>query len=327
MVLRKTMWKRGTLLVMAAVLLSVNAGALFGWGAKEEMVSGIPEAIDITCETYQGVSCHGQLQGSGENGEELNFALAKEPGKGTVTLEENRFIYTPRVTATGTDRFTYVVVDAHGNSSAPATAEIRIQRTRSGVTYADLEGSDAAVAAQHLAEEGVFVGAKLGENYYFEPDREVLRSEFLAMAMETVGREVTAVTMTGFCDDAVIPTWAKAYAAAGVAEGIVQGSMTEAGSAFRGGEAITFNEAATVLDRVLGLEDVDLQAWYVDRDAVPSWAAQAVANMESVQVMAAGSFGSHTMEEPVRRADAARMLSAVRTLLEGDGPKGLQEMK
>lgn len=325
--MRKTMWKRGTLLVMAVVLLSVNAGALFGWGAKEEMVSGIPEAIDITCETYQGVSCHGQLQGSGENGEELTFALAKEPGKGTVTLEENRFIYTPRVTATGTDRFTYVVVDAHGNSSAPATAEIRIQRTRSGVTYADLEGSDAAVAAQHLAEEGVFVGAKLGENYYFEPDREVLRSEFLAMAMETVGREVTAVTMTGFCDDAVIPTWAKAYAAAGVAEGIVQGSMTEAGSAFRGEEAITFNEAATVLDRVLGLEDVDLQAWYVDRDAVPSWAAQAVANMESVQVMAAGSFGSHTMEEPVRRADAARMLSAVRTLLEGDGPKGLQEMK
>ena len=327
MVLSRTMWKRGALLVMAAVLLSVNAGAVFGWGVKEEEVSGVPEAMDLVCETYQGVSCCGQLRGSGETGGELTFSLEKEPGKGTVTLEENRFIYTPRVTATGTDRFTYVAVDAEGNASRPATAEIHIQKNRSGVTYADLEGSDAAVAAQHLAEEEIFVGAKLGERYYFEPDREVLRSEFLAMAMETVEREVTAVTMTGFCDDAVIPTWAKAYAAAGVAEGIVQGSMTEAGSAFRGEEAITFNEAATVLDRVLGLEDVDLQAWYADREAVPSWAAQAVANMESVQVMAAGSFGSDTMEEPVRRADAARMLSAVRTLLEGDGPKGPQGVK
>ena len=146
----------------------------------------------------------------------------------------------------------------------------------------------------------------------------------MAMVLETAGRQVTAVTMTGFSDDDAIPTWAKAYAAAGVAEGILQGKAAAEGVAFRGEEAITFSEAATVLDRVLDLGNVDLEVWYADREAVPSWAAQAVGNMEAVSVLEAGSFGSLTMEEAVTRADAAEMLCAAKTLLEGDSglPKG-----
>ena len=143
------------------------------------------------------------------------------------------------------------------------------------------------------------------------------------MVMETTGREVTPVTMTGFCDDGAIPTWAKAYAAAGVADGIIQGKNTAEGAAFQGDQAITFNEAASVLDRVLDLGDVDLAVWYADREAVPSWAAQAVGNMEAVNVLSAGSFGSQTMEQAVTRADAAQMLSAAKTLLDGEEPEGL----
>lgn len=75
--------------------------------------------------------------------------------------------------------------------------------------------------------------------------------------------------MTGFCDDEAIPTWAKAYAAAGVTDGIIRGTSTAEGVAFRGEEPITFNEAATVLNRVLDLGDVDLAVWYADREAVP----------------------------------------------------------
>ena len=198
-----------------------------------------------------------------------------------------------------------------------------IEKTKSGVTYADTEGSPAAAAAQHLAEAGIFTGAKIGDRYYFQPDAEVSRSEFLAMVMETAGREVTPVTMTGFCDDASIPTWAKAYAAAGVADGIVQGKTTAEGAAFRGDQAITFNEAATVLDRVLDLGDVELDGGDADRGAVPSWAAQAVGDREAVGVLAAGSFGSQTMAQTVTRADAAQFLSAAKMLLDGEESEGL----
>ena len=129
--------------------------------------------------------------------------------------------------------------------------------------------------------------------------------------------------MTGFCDDDAIPTWAKSYAAAGVAEGIVQGKPTEHGAAFSCGEPISYSEAATVLNRVLDLGDVELEVWYADRDAVPSWAAQAVGNMEALNVLRVGSFGSDGLEAAVTRADAARMLSAAGTLLRGEEPSGL----
>ena len=168
----------------------------------------------------------------------------------------------------------------------------------------------------------MFTGVKIGDQYYFEPDKTVTRGEFLAMVLETAGREVTDVTMTGFCDDDAIPTWAKAYAAAGVADGIVQGVSTADGAAFQGEDPITFNEAATVLNRVLDVADVELEVWYADREAVPSWAAQAVGNMEAVSVLSAGSFGSESLDSAVTRADAAQMLSAARTLLEGE-PEGL----
>ena len=78
-----------------------------------------------------------------------------------------------------------------------------------------------------------------------------------------------------------------------------------------------------MLDRVLNLGDVDLAEWYADREAVPSWAAQAVGNMEALQVLSVGSFGSASMEACVTRADAARMLTTAKTLLDGEEPKGL----
>jgi hypothetical protein len=169
-----------------------------------------------------------------------------------------------------------------------------------------------------MAELGIYTGSKIGENWYFEPDESVSRSEFLAMTMEMAGRDVTDVTMTGFTDDEAIPVWAKAYAAAGVADGIIQGSATSQGVAFRSEENITLNEAATLLNRVLEVENVDLEAWYGDRESVPPWAAQAVGNLEAVSVLQVGSFGSSAMSDDITRADAARMLSSAGALLEGE---------
>ena len=317
--------KRAAALALAATLiLGGSAQALFGKKQAPAVAEeGAPTAQDVELRTYRDIPVQGRFLASDSEGEDMTFALVDQPRKGTVTIQGADFTYTPDEGVTGGDSFTYAATDSAGHVSQPATVTVTIEKTKSGVTYADTEGSSAAAAAQHLAEAGIFTGTKIGDQYYFQPDAEVSRSEFLAMVMETAGREVTPVTMTGFCDDASIPTWAKAYAAAGVTDGIVQGKTTAEGAAFRGEEPITFNEAATVLDRVLDLGDVELDVWYADREAVPSWAAQAVGNMEAVSVLAAGSFGSQTMEQAVTRADAAQMLSAARTLLDGDEPKGL----
>ena len=297
----------------AALVLAGSASALFGKKQAETVPEeGAPIAQELEIRTYRGIPYQTQFLAVDSEGDDMTYAVVEEPRKGTVTIDGANFTYTPDDGVTGGDSFTYT-----------ATVTVSIEKTKSGVTYSDMAGSAAAAAAQHLAEAGIFTGSKIGDQYYFEPDRTVSRSEFLAMVMETAGRDVTDVTMTGFCDDASIPTWAKAYAAAGVADGIVQGKTTAEGVAFQGEDPITFNEAATVLNRVLDLGDVELDVWYADREAVPSWAAQAVGNMEAVSVLAAGSFGSETMEQPVTRADAARMLSAAKTLLDGEDSGGL----
>ena len=307
-------------LILTAALLTGSASALFGKKTEEAPVEGAPQVWDLEIRTYRDIAGQGQFLASDPEGDEMTFALADEPRKGVVVIEGDSFTYTPDEGITGSDRFTYTATDSQGHVSAPAKVSVTIDKTRSGVTYADTEDSPAACAAQDLAEKGVFTGGKIGDYYYFQPDQPVSRSEFLAMALETAGREVTDVTMTGFCDDTSIPAWAKAYAAAGAADGVIQGSRTAEGVAFRGGETVTFNEAATILDRVLDLGDVDLDVWYADRGAAPSWAAQAVGNMEAVSVLAAGSFGSQTMEQAVTRADAAQMLAAAGVLLEGEEP-------
>lgn len=316
--------RRAMALALAAALLTGSASALFG--KKEEAAQpaeGAPMARDLEITTYKDIPYEAQFLASDSEGDDMTYAVVEEPKKGTVVIDGVNFTYTPKEGAVGGDSFTYAATDSAGNVSAPATVTVTIEKTKSGVMYSDTEGCKAAAAAQYLAEAGIFTGTKLGDQYYFEPDRTVSRSEFLALVMETAGHEVTDVTMTGFCDDEAIPTWAKAYASAGVAQGIIQGKTTAEGAAFRGEETITFNEAATVLDRVLDMGDVDLDVWYADREAVPSWAAQAVGNMEALSVLSVGSFGSQTMEQAVTRADAAQMLSAAKTLLTGETDRGL----
>lgn len=316
--------RTATLALAAALLLAGSTRALFGFGEKKQEVpaENAPVARDLEIRTYRGIPYQGTLEASDPQGLDLTFAIVDQPGKGRVELDGANFVYTPGEKVTGADSFTYAVTNSDGSVSAPAVVSVTIEKTKSGVTYADTDPAIAS-AAQCLAEEGIFTGAKIGETWYFEPERTVSRGEFLAMVLETAGTEVTDVTMTGFSDDDAIPTWAKGYAAAGVAEGIVQGRNGENGTVFSCDDAISYSEAATVLNRMLDLGDVELEVWYADREAVPSWAAQAVGNMEALNVLSVGSFGSDALERDVTRADAAKMLAAAGTLLRGEEKIGL----
>lgn len=305
-------WKQAAAL-MAALALCLSGGAL----AADQAESGGPIARELEVRAYQGVAYVGTLEGGGEGD---TYALVTEPKRGSVTLEGDQFTYTAK--KTGKDSFTYTVTDQQGRTSAPATVKITVTKAKTDVRYTDLEGDGAHTAAIRLAERGVFTGAQVGGSYFFEPQRTVSRGEFLAMVMDITGVETEPVTMTGFSDDGAMPAWCRSYAASAAEQGLIQGVPGDDGVAFAADDPITFNEAAAILDRTLSLSDVDVETWYADREAVPSWAAQAVGNLESVQVLAAGSFGSASMAEPLTRSDAARILCAAEVLATGE-EKGL----
>ena len=87
--------------------------------------NGAPIAENLELTTYKNVAVTGQFSAVDPEGDILTFRLVDKPARGAVTLPEDgstEFVYTPFENKTGKDSFTYVAVDAVGNTSAPATA-------------------------------------------------------------------------------------------------------------------------------------------------------------------------------------------------------------
>ena len=301
--------------MLLATLMPLSASALFGGrAAPAKAPKGAPIAQDMEIKTYRGVAFTGTLKAVDNEGEAVSFALVEAPEKGTLELgSEGVFVYTPDVNRAGSDRFTFTAKDESGNVSDAATVKIKICRVSSGVAYADTEGRACATAAIDLAERGIFVGTRVGSDWFFEPERTVSRRDFVAMSMAAVGIKPSDVTVTGFADDGIIPTWAKGSAAGALAAGIVYGVPSENGMAFDGERTVTLTEAAAVLNRALKVTDVDLSDFSEDE---PVWYAQAVANLESVSVVPTGGFSAEALERGLTREEAAELLSAAMALAE-----------
>ena len=321
---KQRLW-RALPFVMAILLLTLiplqSVSALFGREKEQPRAAdGAPVAENMEIRAYRGVAYTGAFRAVDNEGGTLAFDIVTQPKKGTAALTDDGlgFVYTPSGKL-GVDSFTFTATDAEGNVSMPATVSITVERASSGVFYADMLGDPAHTAAVDLAEHDVFVGARVGESWFFEPERTLTRGEFVAMAMAAMGCRADDVSMTGFCDDASIPTWAKGYAVSALNAGVISGVGTAEGVAFCAGSDVTLNEAAVMLNRLLRVTDVDLS----DYDAGEAWCAQAVANLQSVSVIESGRFSEEEMRSGMTRSQAAELLSAAMTLRESKSSKGL----
>lgn len=324
---RKEFW-RALPFVMALLLLTLvpaqSASALFGKGKEEaKAVDGAPVAENMEIKVYRGVAYEGEFRAVDNEGDEMTFAIAQEPKKGMVALTEDGLgLSTRRAASWGRTASPTRRSTPTATSSLPATVSITIEKANSGVCYADMGGSRAHTAAVDLAEHGVFVGAKIGDSYFFEPERTLSRGEFVAMALAAMDVSAEDVQMTGFCDDASIPTWAKGYAVSRAECGrCAPASARPEGVPFARMTPYAPMRPAVVLNRLLRVTDVDLSDYDV-QDADNAWCAQAVANLQSVSVIESGRFSTDEMRSGVTRAQAAEILSAAMTLKDGRAGKG-----
>lgn len=305
-----------SLCLSAAVLLPAAALTL----STSEAANAAPIAENLTLTTYKNVAVQGQCAAVDPEGDLVTFQLAEKPARGQVELNESgAFCYTPYENKKGRDTFTYVAVDTCGNVSDAATVKVTIEKQSTKVCYSDMDGDRAHYAALRLAEEGVFTGACTGGVYCFQPDSEVTRGEFLAMAMTAAGVEaLEGVTATGFSDDGDIPTWAKGYVSAALLEGTVRGTAGSNGQAvFRAEDPVTAAEAAVIIDRLLAMGNVSADE-AGEECLVPGWAYQSVMNMAAVDVVSADA----DMGGSLSRGEAAEMLSAMLDVLEGREASG-----
>lgn len=296
-----------------ALLLAALIAALALPAASATGEAPAPVAQNISLRVFRNIPCTGTLRAVDRSGTGVTYSLVTAPKHGTLALDGDSasFTYTPQQGRLGTDSFTYCAVDAQGCVSAPATVTLRVERPGTDVVYADMDGNAAHTAAVDLAARGVFVGSFVGGEYFFEPERSVTRGEFVAMAMAAAGEKAVQTGVTGFCDDAGIPAWARGYAAGALACGLIRGVGTEDGVAFAADAAVTLGEAAAVIDRLLSITDVDLADYGAAED---SWSAQAAANLVSVSVLPSASFSGEQLSRALTRAETAQLLSAAMTL-------------
>ncbi len=310
------MKKRITILSLClAGALTVPALALTTPTAEVE--NAAPIAEDLVLKTYKGVAISSRFAAVDPDGDLVTFQIMDSPARGQVAMDENdpaAFTYTPYEGKKGKDTFTYVAIDAKGNSSKPATVKVSIQKQTTAVSYSDLAGDPAHYAALRLAEAGVYTGRKVGDLYCFDPDAAFTREEFLAMAMTAAGKApLSDVTLTGFYDDGDISAWAKGYVSAALVVGTVEGSRNHLGqTVFTPGSPITQAEAAVIIDRLLATGDVSGSSSTFSAETAPAWAYQSVVNMEAVSVISS----STDLSKSLTRAQSAQMLSAMLDVLD-----------
>lgn len=270
-----------------------------------------PVARNMDLSTYKNVSITGYFDAVDAEGDKLSFRMVSTPARGAVELAEDgsgQFVYRPYENKTGKDSFAYVAVDEAGNLSAEATITIRIEKANTTVTYADLDGDPAHKSAIRLAEEGIYVGPQVGGQCFFEADRPVTRAEFLTMAMAAAGLEpLEDVTVTGFTDDAAIPTWSKGSVSAALKAGAIRGGLDEKGApVFEAEEIVTGAQAAVMLDNLLQVTDVPLEVFASDTQT--HWAGQAAANLAACGVIRPEDMAVDSLAQPMTLGEAAILL-------------------
>lgn len=286
-----------------------------------EEENSAPTAENIEFTTYKNVAYTGLLNAIDPEGDMITFQIIDKPARGSIEFSdtnEAEFIYSPYENKTGRDSFTYVAIDAVGNKSSEATVKIKIEKPSTKVTYADMVDHPAYCAAIRLAEEKIFIGSSINGTHYFNPDTPLTRSEFLAMAMEALDEDIlTSVSATGFHDDDAIQTWAKPYVASALKSGSIQGRPSSDGHiSFCGNDYITQAEAAVLINRMLSVSDVSVETWSGNTSEIPSWASQAVMNLETVGVLKNAADSTARLSSAMTRADAASMISAALDVLE-----------
>lgn len=277
-----------------------------------------PTAENVNVITARNIAISGAFAAIDPEGGALSFNILDKPSLGNVEVcldNPSKFMYIPFQNKTGKDSFTYVAVDSLGNTSNPATVNIRIEKPRFKLTYSDMMKSGAHYPAIVLAEKGVLKGETIGKDSFLYPKKPVTRSEFIAMTSALFNIDTTThnVEALGFADELSTPAWAKPYISSAVKSGIITGGSRDGVMVLRPQEVLTRAEAAIIINNAMKLADVDVG--FSER-AAPAWAQQAAANVLNYNILSRISNGSLGLDCHVTREDAVEILYNTMLIIE-----------
>lgn len=296
-------------------LLPVTCNLSFLKKPNSAPTVGVAAALTLDCVTYRDVSLYGKLEAQDADGDDLRFEAVSFPQKGSILLtdaEKGTYVYRPAKGYVGSDSFSYVARDSYGNYSAAAKVNLRVEFAGTPVQYVDIS-PEQAVSAIAVTSAGVMSGAQIGKDYYFRPEEEVSRIDFLVMAMNAAGiSDVPAGETTNYADDAQIPATMKGYVIAAEKLGLLQSEEGSEQPKFGPAEPVTRAEAAVILEKLLNAQPVArCIPTFSDTLKIPVWAQDAVLTLASIGVMrAADDNGNVSPLAHLTRGETAKLLAA-----------------
>jgi len=290
------------------------------------LISGTPNSSPVTgsqtADTQENIALFKTFSAADPDNDAISYEIVKYPRHGSIQINnsDGMFIYRPAEGYVGKDSFSYKATDVFGNSSQSRKVEIKVSKPACDIYFSDMENHWAHNSAVKMASTGLMTGVEADGKYYFEPDADMTRGDFLALTLITAGleREIPYTDTTIFADDSQIPSNIKSYAQYAYDKGIINGYTNPDGSVnFESAGAVTRAEAAVITSKILNLgTPLSHDTQYTDAAAIPSWASSSISSLTACGIINGVPSGSISAEKVLSRAEGAQMICNVSDYLE-----------
>lgn len=264
--------------------------------------------------TNEDVTCFGVLDGYDPDGDKVKFEIVSYPEKGIVQIinsEAGDYKYTPYDGVKGKDSFTYRVRDEYGNYSAESTVNIKIEKTKTTLVFADMSGHKALNAVLEVSDEYMPCTKNADGTYSFNPEGTVTKEEFLALVMDVMGaKNVPTLTKTRFADDDKIDPKYKGYFESAFVLGIIEGERKPDGIYVNPKSQITTAEASVIINKIIGTRADTTTTTFADESEIPDWAKTAITSLTELGILDKEN-GKINPNSPLTRAQTAQILMSL----------------
>lgn len=189
-----------------------------------DSVNSPPIASSSTLSTVEGIARESLLPITEPNGDDFVINVLTYPTDGFISVgNDGSVVYSPNEGFSGSDSMVYTVTDRFGAVSSKATLSIKVDANKSGIYFADMQEDLNHIYAHKMCENNTMVYKKENGSYYFEPQKNVSRMEFLVMLMSVSGHDngITAVADSVASDDGGLSSGLKGYIAAAADKGLI----------------------------------------------------------------------------------------------------------
>jgi hypothetical protein len=298
-------------------------------------------ALDGSLSVIKNTPKQGALNGTVPGTAAVTFAIETPPEKGAVTISNaatGDFVYTPFTDAAGADAFVFSAVSGdYGKQTA--TVSVTIAEGEQSVPppsppsrafrYEDMLGHWGETSAVKLAEDNILTGYKIGKKYFFYPEAELTRGDFILYLVSALAIDVSAYAeiASPFADAAATPAWMNLQAKAAYDAGIIKGSLEGDALYLNADEKITRLEAVAMLNNTIKPRVVSVgEAEYTDMYLVPAWGVVYIQNMTAYGLLDGYADGTVRPYAKITRAMSAEMLN--QTLkYKAEHPEVMTELK